>query len=155
MAKIFFNLPIGKEERAWEVSNGATRTNLVLVNKTGRECKADGYLIASIGFLNKGNHSFLFINPQTGSNDPRTLGVFLNNRCGYRVVSGEELFSASSVGGPGNSESKFGVYSSGTVIASATYKMRDGENFWVLNAVNGWEFIGKDAVLADDEITEL
>jgi len=197
MATIFLNAGIAATERPWSAKNGATRRELVLVNKTGREVAAGEALNASLGFLDKGNHSFIFLNPQRGE-DSRVLGIFLCDSYGYRVVGREvpdgywsyqepfvsgydpdpeavkardewrarrdeylsrlretELYTASSVGGYGNSESRFGVYRPGTVIAVASYKGRQGETFSRLDPEKGWVSLGVDVPLWEGEVTEI
>lgn len=155
MAKVWFSEKLNFEnERIWTACNGATRRRLVVVNKLGTIGENVNFVEAQLGFLNKGNHSFIFINPPR-KDDDRILGLFLCRGYGYRVVEGEELFTASSVGGPGNSESRFGVYTVGTLIACASYKMRRGETFYRLDPEYGWLWLGTDIALPGDEIQEI
>lgn len=155
MAKVWLSEKLNFEnERIWTACNGATRRRLVVVNTLGAIGESVNFIEAQLGFLNKGNHSFIFINPPR-KDDDRTLGLFLCRGYGYRVVEGEELFTASSVGGPKNSESRFGVYTPGTLIACASYGMRRGETFYRLDPEHGWLWLGDDAVLPGDEIQEI
>lgn len=131
---IFFNQKIVSIEKAWSAKNGATRRELVVINKLGKEIQADTGVDARIGKLDKGNHSFLFINP---GHDDRVLGVFLWNGYGYTVKAGTEVWTANSVGGYGNSESRIGIYEVGALIYTHSYKNRKtGEYFRLTN--NGW-----------------
>ena len=148
------NVDLNAEE-AWRAKNGATRRTLKVINKAGVEGKR---FQAQLGTLNKGNHSFIFINkPNVGDN--RIMGLFVNSAQGYEVVEEHSpenaaVFENSSYGGPGNSCSQFGIYQIGTVLAEFTYKGRQGKNYWVLNK-NGWEYLGKDVPLDNDEIKEV
>ena len=144
MAKIFVNRSIDLAvERAWTAQNGATRTTLVLVSKVGssgptidKECYN-----GSIGKLAKGNHAFIYINPPsahaTPDEDSRVLGIFLNTECGFELKEGEEWFAGSSVGGPDNSESKFGVYEVGALVYVPTYMNRKPASYFKLTN-EGW-----------------
>ena len=134
---IYFNQNLPEEERAWSAKNGATRRELVIINKLGKEINAGIGIDCRVGKLDKGNHSFLFINP---GHDDRVLGVFLNNAYGYTVKEGEELWTASSIGGYGNSESRMGIYTVGTLIYNHTDKNRQTVSYYRLTD-NGWEFI--------------
>ena len=155
MAIIHVNEKIKNREEAWKASNGKTRPTLVVVNKAGVEGKT---FRASLGTLHKGNHSFIFINEEKKPDD-RVLGIFLNSHCGYAVVEehspeGAEIFSGSSEGGPKNSESKFGIYKLGTTIEVFSYANRGGETFFRLTE-EGWECLGSDIPLSEEEITEV
>lgn len=154
MAIVFINTDLSNKERenVWEAQNGATRRSLVLINKTGRPPEPSR-IEGKLGFLDKGNHSFIFVNPGNGDNS-RVLGIFLCSDYGYRVVAGTELYTASSVGGYGNSESRFGVYEVGTIIAANSYKGRRGEDFWKLTS-EGWVSMGTDIPIEGGEVTEI
>ncbi|NMB01406.1 MAG: hypothetical protein GX971_07825 [Firmicutes bacterium] len=157
MAKVWISERLDfSVERVWTACNGATRRRLVVVNKLNlnTEGKTINCVEASLGYLDKGKHSFIFLNPPR-PNDKRVLGLFLCSGYGYRVIEGDELYTASSVGGPGNSESRFGVYAPGTLIACASYKMRRGESFYRLDPENGWVYLGHDIPLSENEIQEI
>jgi len=76
MAKVWLSEKLSlKDERIWTACNGATRRRLVVVNKLGPIGENINFVEAQLGFLNKGNHSFIFINPPR-KDDDRTLGLF-------------------------------------------------------------------------------
>lgn len=91
-------------------------------------------------------HSFIFLNPS--SKESKILGLFLNNKCGYEADK-SAIFEASSIGGPKNSESKFGIYELGTVIKEESYGNRSGYHYSRLEN-DGWKGLGRDAVLEED-----
>ena len=132
---IYFNQKLSEEEKAWSAKNGATRRELVVINKLGIEVESDSGVNCRIGKLDKGNHSFLFLNP---GHDDRTLGVFLLNGYGYTVKEGQEVWTASSVGGYGNSVSRVGIYEVGALIYTHTYKNRKAGSYYRLTE-KGWE----------------
>ena len=142
-----------ESQNVWSAQNGATRRTLVVINTTkqeGKELKVD------VGTLDKGNHSFIFLNPEKKSDTNRVVGLFLNRSYGYTVVEEHspedaEIYTASSVGGYGNSESKFGLYKVGTILAVHSYKHRQGDTYWKLTE-SGWEELGRDIPLSSDEI---
>lgn len=154
--KVWFNQevydPQNPEEVLWEAKNGATRITLKLINKLNHSSWiAPNLAICRVGYLDKGNHSFIFLN-EDGRKDETIRGIFLCNGYGYTVISGEELFWNSSVGGYGNSESKFGIYSLNTIIALHTYRNRNGNHYYQLKE-NGWIYLGQDIPLSESEIT--
>lgn len=134
---IWFNKKLPACERAWSAKNGATRRELVVINKLGREIEEDSGVDARIGKLDKGNHSFLFINP---GHDDRVLGVFLCSEYGYTVRKGVEIWTSNSVGGYGNSESRIGIYEVGALIYTHTYKYRRTGQYYRLTE-NGWVIV--------------
>jgi hypothetical protein len=136
---VFFNKQIDfSNETVWQRQNGATRRTLVLINKIRGLGEADKIENAKVGFLNKGNHAFIFINPpDKGQHDDRILGIFLNSKYGYSVLEGEELYGNYSQGGPGNSCSQFGIYTPGTLIEVDTYKHRTTPRYYRLTET-GW-----------------
>jgi len=143
MAKVYLNETLNfKDERIWEAKNGATRRTLLLINKLGDIGNIDVLENVKLGKLDKGNHSFIFINKSKNKEDKRILGIFLNNRYGYEVIEGKEIYTASSYGGPGNSESKFGIYTLGTIIRVNTYKNRRAPSYYKLTK-EGWKYIGE------------
>lgn len=129
---VYFSQNLSADERAWSAKNGATRRELVVINKLGKEIESA--IDCRIGKLDKGNHSFLFVNP---GHDDRVLGVFLLDGYGYTVKEGDEVWTASSVGGYGNSESRIGIYEVGAVIYAHTYKNRKTGTYWRMT-LNGW-----------------
>lgn len=136
MTKIFSNIELNlhNEGEIWKASNGATRRTLMVINKINHPTTNVFY--GKLGFLDKGNHSFIFINEdKTNKND--VLGLFLNSDYGYQVIEGNEIFSNESVGGVGNSCSKFGIYSVGTILEVNSYKNRNTPKYFKLNE-NGW-----------------
>jgi hypothetical protein len=153
--KLFINnsmLPLNQEGKVWEAQNGATRRTLVVINKIAVSDGQVNFIDCSLGFLDKGNHSFIFINPNK-FNDDRILGLFLNRECGFKVVEGNEMYSNNSIGGYGNSESKFGIYEVGTIIEVTTYKNRKTPTYYKLTT-DGWVNLGVYEV-AVNEITEI
>lgn len=137
MAKIHSNveLNLDQENEIWRAQNGATRRTLAVINKIKEQ--PGTFFRAKLGTLNKGNHSFIFINEEK-DNDDRIIGIFLNDYCGFTVLEGEELFGNCSTGGPGNSCSKFGIYKLGTLLEVHTYKYRRTPSYYRLTE-NGWE----------------
>ena len=147
---IVCNQSLPADERAWEASNGATRRNLVIINKLGVEIPANCPVQCRIGVLDKGNTSFIFINPGT---DERVLGLFLNRSHGFVVQdSSLEVFAAASFGGPGNSESKMGVYLEGALIEEHSYKNRRPAALSILKN-SGGEYVPEEELIADAEVT--
>jgi len=112
-----------------------------------------------LGYLKKGKHSFIFIN-KSKSRDDRIMGIYLNGKYGYRVINGDEhiIFQDSSIGGGGNSESKFGIYKVGTIIKEYTYKNRHSPSYYSLTK-EGWKPIPMTdpliLLLEGDEIVEV
>lgn len=149
--KVFFNFKLPSKERAWEANNGATRRTLVIVNKMCREIPSRELVDCRLGFLNKGNHSFVFVFDNPGKpGDDRVMGVFMDRGYGLRVHRGKEVFSACSTGGPQNSESTFGIYEAGTILALDSYASRQGESFVKLDPVKGWIDVPMEEIFADD-----
>jgi len=149
MAKLYVNVKLNfksLDEKIWSAKNGATRRTLVVISKLGDIGNKD-CLICRVGWLNKGNHSFIFLNPS--NKDDQILGLFLDHSYGYSLIKGKELFSASSVGGYGNSESKFGIYTLGTILKCETYKNRNGYDYYELTH-SGWKDLGRDYIFEDD-----
>ena len=151
MARVYFSHALPADEVCWSAKNGATRKALFVINKLRREIIDDEPVECNLGILNKNNKAFIFVNPTEGKQDERVLGVFLCGSYGYTVKQGEELFVASSVGGYGNSESKMGIYTVGTVLAVHSYKHRRGDSFYRLTA-SGWVEVD-DSEIFENEIT--
>jgi hypothetical protein len=121
MAKIFCNYRLSfSEEIVWQACNGATRQRLKVINKTALKGQM-AVFEASIGTYENARSSYLFLNPAKNG-DTRVLGMFLNADYGFTLREGKELFSASSVGGYGNSESRMGIYEVGALVEVHTYK---------------------------------
>lgn len=139
MAIIYINATVKLVSgESWHACNGATRNHLILVNKTEIE-GIFSQIEAQVGFYEGNRKSLIFLNPAKES-DKRILGLFLNTECGYSVVKGKELFSASSVGGPKNSESQFGIYELGSILEVHSYANRRPSRFFELTS-NGWKSI--------------
>jgi hypothetical protein len=135
-------------EVLWTRKNGATRRTLSLINKSNIKGEHQVIEGVSLGYLDKGNHSFIFINNEKNPNN-KIVGIALCSDYGYRVVKGTELYTSSSVGGYGNSESRFGIYEVGTILAYDTYKSRRGELYYKLTP-EGWIFLGYDTPIEED-----
>jgi hypothetical protein len=151
MATIFCNIILNfSEEVIWEACNGATRTRLKLINKTNLEGRMNSF-VASIGTYENGRNSFIFLNPPKNG-DTRVLGLFLNSDYGFTLREGKELFSASSVGGYGNSESRVSVLELGALVEVHTYKDRRPSTFFKLTN-DGWvEVPNHEVIESIDEI---
>jgi hypothetical protein len=136
MAKIYSNIELNLAEQGeiWKECNGATRRTLVVINKISE--KRGKCFRAKLGTLDKGRHSFIFINEERGV-DNRILGIFLNDEYAYKLLEGEKLFSNYSLGGYGNSCSQFGIYGLGTLLEVNTYKNRNTPSFFRLTE-DGW-----------------
>ena len=150
MAKIIANqnLDLSIQGEIWSASNGATRRTLIIINKTsGYEVPRSEFL-AQIAFLDKGNHSFIFLN-ESKQDDKRILGLFLNTSYSFDLVSGKELFSNTSSGGYGNSCSKFGLYEVGAILKEHTYRGRSTPTYHLLTE-DGWTEIPPYEVEGED-----
>ena len=130
---LYFSSFLPKIERAWTACNGATRDRLLVINKTGADIPSNVPVKGRLGVLDKGRHHYLFVN--TGDGPDRV--IWLDRAYGFRVLdeSGQDLeplWSASSVGGYGNSRSKIAVVDGAMshYVAAATYKMRRGYNYY-------------------------
>lgn len=166
---IYFNEKIEGKGKVWERQNGLTRRTLVLiVNEKDFPDGINGKQVRGrIGWLKKGNHSFIFINKEKYPSD-KVVGIFLNRQYGYSVCPREahtfeemqknpegakspyQIFSSSSYGGPGNSESRFGIYKVGTVIEVFTYKYRSPFTYYLLTE-KGWVKMGTKADILASE----
>lgn len=124
---VFTNFNLRAGETA-ELKNGATRTTLVVVNKTGKEIKANEPFTALVGFLKKGNHAFVFLNEGVSEND---LFIFLDSGYGVTLHTTDDKvkFFAVSTGGYGNSESTLAVLKSDVLIECHSYKNRQQSDF--------------------------
>lgn len=153
MAKVFLNRSFNFHEKSddnvlWSASNGATRRTLKLINSLkinegGSYIPSKGnigHLFAQIGKLDKGNHSFIFINQPLKKDNGRVLGIVVNRDYGFAVLKGledKEVYSNYSSGGVGNSCSQFGIYKVGVIIEIFTYKNRTKSSYIKLTK-NGW-----------------
>ena len=137
MAKIYSNIELSLDQQGeiWSASNGATRRTLIVINKINEQ--PGNYFRAKLGTLDKGNHSFIFINEEKGNDDDRILGIFLNSTYAYQVLEGKELYTNYSSGGYGNSCSQFGIYEVGTLLEVNTYKNRNTPSYYRLTEI-GW-----------------
>lgn len=153
MAKIFCNTELDlSQENPWTAQNGKTRRTLVLINKLVGQNLCTNSFVAKIGTLDKGNHSFIFLNHQTNY-DKRILGLYLNKTYGYSVHSGKELYSAKSIGGGGNCQSMMGIYTLGTVLEVHSYKFRQSPTYVKLTET-GWVEVSPTE-LFENEIKEV
>lgn len=148
-----FSLPSEGGE-IWSQSNGRTKKNLVLVAKgiEGEYKEGEPFLVESVKVLEKDRTAFIFLHgvkPYKPSMefDPKTVGIFLNSNCGYS--SEGSRFEASSIGGYGNSESKFGVYDVGIEIEVYTYKHRQESSYFKLDSKTGWKNVRPAEKFAD------
>ena len=158
---IIVNEHLPNEERAWAASNGVTRRNLVVVNKLNIEIPANTFVKGRVGVLDKGNHSFIFLNK------PKLLikkrAIVLNRGCGFDILNeqGQEvepLYSASSIGGYGNSKSKMAILDGDKVayIQYHTYKMRHGYIYEKYIPSSGFKDVGVEELpWTSEEIQEV
>lgn len=143
----------------WEAKNGATRNHLKIISEI-TTCPTSKPLFstrAQLNFFIKNNSAFIIVANGTTDNTPcANVGIFMVGRggYGYKVKTGAELFTASSIGGPGNSESKFGIYLPGTIIAVNSFNNRDGEQYYALSTT-GWQYLGKDVLVGDEQAQEV
>ena len=160
MAIVYFNcqLPQDKyleehygQDVVWRQKNGATRKELLVVNKLGVNIPQNMPVQCSLGTLEKNKKAYLFINKN--AQDNRVFGVFLNSYCGFTLKDGEAVFEADSTGGYGNSQSKMGVYKVGALVAVHSYKNRGGDVFYRLTE-KGWVEIS-DMEMFEQEIQEI
>ena len=140
---IFCNQELNGNGQIWSAKNGATRRTLVVISKI----PFSGNVIpGKLGFLQKGNHAFIFINE---GESKEKFGLFLNSSYGYTLIEGEEIFGDSSAGGYGNSCSQFGIYKIGALIKVHTYKNRNTASYFRLTN-EGWISENIEDVYADE-----
>lgn len=196
MSIVFFSSALPADESAWERSNGATRRVLKVVNKLGTDLPAGVPIRASLGFLDKGNHSFIFINPENRPDD-RIFGGFLNSDYGFKILDWETrqelefphselwregactnktlpleykaddlerygltlkrvqgdtrcIYQNSSVGGYGNSESKFAIIRPEVLICCASYKNRQSPTYYKFTE-EGFTQVEPDQVYSSEQ----
>jgi hypothetical protein len=150
MSIVFFNSSISNQETAWSMSNGATRRVLKIINKTGKELEANKPHKVSLGFLDKGNHSFIFVNPENKKDD-KSLAVFMNGSYGYQTDT-KPIFENYSSGGYGNSCSQFGIYNINTLFSINSYKNRTGKGY-IKFTEKGFESLKEEDIIKEEEIT--
>ena len=121
---VVFNRKISAEERAYFYKAGATRQNLLIINKLGREIEANTPIDARLGHLDKGKHSFLFVNP---GKSKKTLGVLVDTGYLFEVVRGSVWHGTSEAA---LEEGIIGIFEPGAVIKDWTYKRRQGCYYW-------------------------
>jgi len=153
MAKVYFNKPLDFiNEVVWSACNGATRRELKVINKIKKAGEQINCVNCQLGFLDRRNHSFIFMN-EPKPEDNRILGLFLNNSYSYDLVEGKEIYSNYSAGGYGNSCSSFGIYEVGTLLKVHTYKNRNAPSYYKLTA-DGWKFV-ENYEVEQSEINEV
>jgi len=60
--KVFTDIRLSEVQQCWSACNGATRRILMIINKTGKELIPGVAYDVSLGVLDKGRHSYIFIN---------------------------------------------------------------------------------------------
>ncbi len=108
---VVFNRDLSGDERAWGYRAGATRQNLLLINKAGREFKANEPVDVRLGHLDKGKHSFLFVNE---GESKRNLGVLIVTGYHFEVAKGAVWYSRSSAT---REEGIIGIFEAGAIGA--------------------------------------
>lgn len=135
MANIVFNVNIPEYERSKDYKAGATRRNLVIINKTGVDFDANiGYNL-NLGTLDKGNHSFLFINKpkKDKNNSSKSYGVFFKAGYDFEVLEDADgnnraVWFNKSVAA--REAGILGTFRPGAVIREWTFKRRSGAIYW-------------------------
>ena len=145
MAKIFLNRSIAKNETC-SIRNGATKRLLLIINKTGQDIEYNVPFNGSIGTLEKGNTSFVFINTEKQT-DNKILFVFIDNCYGVSLHNEEPIFFAVSTGGYGNSESTVAVCLENTLIEKHSYKNRTESDFVITNKEKGFLEVSLDEAM--------
>lgn len=134
---IFFNRPVQFDPDLlyqWSAQNGQTRRKIALsVEDLPAKQMSDRLYSAVMDIHTKEtDHASvlciranpLYFESAFAGNLDQTLGIFLNQDCGYHLAKGQEIWVASSLGGPKNSESRIGLYQVGSVIIESTYANR-------------------------------
>lgn len=150
---IFTNFSLENDSKM-EYTNGATRTNLVVINKTGSDIERNVPFQGKIGTLKKGKHFFVFLNKGF---DKRNLFVFLDGAYGCSFHFKKPIEMDISIGGYGNSESTLAILGEGTLIECHSYKFRRGSDF-IRTTSNGFEDVDSDEaelLLAPDDVVEI
>jgi hypothetical protein len=154
MAKIYFNKSLSfKQNELWYATNGATRNILILEHQLQSAPVGEVSEIRAKIALHHSGKTYRVILLDEDIKDERILGIFLNKYCGYDIVegTGEEIWSMTSTGGAGNSQSKIGIYTPGTILQVYSYKHRQGEDYYELTE-QGWIYLGKDVPLSKDAL---
>jgi len=145
MAKIFFNEFINTfkgGKRLWYASAGINRRELHVQSKFEKDVEPTKSLIGKLSFADEDYESFLFVSPDT--DESRILGVFLDKRNGFALVSGKELYAADSASGAGHY--RMAVYELGSLVEVFSYKQRRASNFYRLTE-EGWEWVHRSELL--------
>lgn len=144
--KIFVNQSLEKGGKI-ELQNGATRRTLMVVNKTGADIEANIAFEGAIGTLNKGNHSFIFLNTpnKKSRDDERTMFVLADAGYGIDVYYSADhpddtpvKFLETSVGGYGNSCSTIAVIEGEQIIEYFSYKHRTSSAYEKTDSEKGF-----------------
>lgn len=161
--KIFVNRSIKKDGKI-ELQNGATRRTLVVVNKSGMDIEANIAFNGAIGTLNKGNHSFIFLNApnKKSRDDKRTMFVLADSGYGVRIHFLDDTpfnFFEVSTGGYGNSESTIAVIEGEQVVEYFSYKYRTSSSYEKTDLEKGFIEMPIEDVIATgilgDELDEV
>jgi hypothetical protein len=159
--------PSIEKENIWKAQNGSTKRTLVVIANglanqfSLREDEVTANLVngnhirCSFGYLEKGNHSFIYLNKPSPNEYHKVFGLFLNNEYGYSLYKGKTFFEGSSVGSR-TEESKFGLYSVGTVLEVFGHN-HTSSKFYELRKDNGWVEISQedvDTINSSDEINK-
>ena len=112
-----------------ELQNGATRTTLLVLNKSGQKITANRPFEAEVGFLDKGNHRFFFINKPHRCCTGHKY-IFVDAGYGVDILNKPPIKKASSIGGYGNSESTVAVLEEGTILYCHSYKDRQTGTYY-------------------------
>ena len=148
MAKVFIFRGFSGTGRVWNAKNGATRRELVfIVNEKDFpediEVPEDHPVIGKVGFLDKGNHSFVFLNKS--EKDDTVIGIFKNADEGDIIFPKDKvIFQAESHGGYGGRWSTLAVVKEGAFVEVTTYKNRRPSTYYRLTP-NGWKCLGTKA----------
>jgi len=105
------------------MQNGATRTTLCVINKSGQDIEPHKAYNFEVGYLAKGNHRFYFINPAKKCTLTNRY-LYIDGGYGVDVKKGELIKQDSSVGGYGNSESTVTLVEGDAILYCHSYKDR-------------------------------
>lgn len=156
MAKIFLNRSIAKDG-TYSLKNGATRRLLLVINKINKDIECNVPFQGSIGTLEKGNASFIFVNEEKRKDD-RIIFVFTDNGYGVSFHNEAPIFSATSIGGYGNSESTIAILNEGTLIECNSYKNRTESDFYLTDKEQGFVKVSLEeaiSMLHSEDIQEI
>lgn len=160
--RIFVNRDICKDDKK-ELKNGATKRTLVVINKTGQDIKDNEAFEGVVGTLNKGNHSFVFLNKPTEKSrkNNRTIFVLIDGNYGVKIKDENKIkFINTSVGGQGNSKSTIAVIEGETLIENYSYKNRSSSWYRKTDLEKGFveipiEDVITSGILGDELIEEV